>query len=53
MFISAKGGDGRADGIYDHAGGGSGGAIRLVGKNIENRGLITVEGVIVVLAVVV
>ena len=44
VFISAQGGDGRADGIYDHAGGGSGGAIRLVGKNIDNRGLISVEG---------
>ena len=44
VFISAKGGDARADGIYDHGGGGSGGAIRLVGKNIDNRGLISVEG---------
>ena len=44
VFISAKGGDGRADGIYDHGGGGSGGAIRLIGKNIFNNGLLSVEG---------
>ena len=34
VFISANGGDARADGIYDHGGGGSGGAIRLVAKKI-------------------
>ena len=44
VFISANGGDARADGIYDHGGGGSGGAIRLVAKNIYNKGLISVEG---------
>ena len=38
VFISANGGDARADGIYDHGGGGSGGAIRLVAKNIYNKG---------------
>ena len=34
VFISANGGDALADGIYDHGGGVSGGAIRLVAKNI-------------------
>ena len=43
--ISANGGDGRTNGEnWDHGGGGSGGAIRLVGKNIYNRGLIQVIG---------
>ena len=32
VFISANGGDARADGIYDHGGGGSGGAIRWLQK---------------------
>ena len=43
--ISANGGDGRTNGHqWDHGGGGSGGAIRLLGKNIYNRGLIQVIG---------
>ncbi|SVE35501.1 uncharacterized protein METZ01_LOCUS488355, partial [marine metagenome] len=43
--ISANGGDGRTNAHqWDHGGGGSGGAIRLIGKNIYNRGLIQVLG---------
>ena len=44
VFYKCNGGDALADGIYDHGGGGSGGAIRLVAKNIYNKGLISVEG---------
>ena len=43
--LSANGGDGRTNGHqWDHGGGGSGGAIRLIGDNIYNRGLIQVIG---------
>ena len=44
VVISARGGDGRVVAQYDHGGGGSGGAIRLIGKNVINRGLIRVDG---------
>ncbi|MEC7542831.1 MAG: LamG domain-containing protein, partial [Verrucomicrobiota bacterium] len=44
VVLSAKGGFGRINGNqWDHGGGGSGGAIRLIGKNVINRGLIQVD----------
>ena len=36
--VSAKGGDGRADGIYDRAEGGSGGAGTLLAKTLKTVG---------------
>ncbi|SVE55800.1 uncharacterized protein METZ01_LOCUS508654, partial [marine metagenome] len=45
VLLSANGGNGRTDGYQSqHGGGGSGGAIRLVAKNIYNKGLIQATG---------
>ena len=45
VVIRAQGGDGRTNGSqWNHGGGGSGGAIRLKGNNVINRGLIKVDG---------
>ena len=45
VIISANGGDGRTDANQnDHGAGGSGGALKLSGKNIYNQGLVRVLG---------
>ena len=45
VLVSANGGDGRTNGgLRDFGGGGSGGALKLSGKNIYNNGLLQVLG---------
>ncbi|MBT7650562.1 MAG: hypothetical protein HN553_06280, partial [Opitutae bacterium] len=45
VLVSANGGDGRTNGgLMDFGGGGSGGALKLSGKNIYNNGLLQVLG---------